>query len=185
MTDAAKSSSFLRPAIAGALALAAVDQAVTAWIVDGLKLPLRPNGRIELPGVVDLTFVQNTGASFGILPNGGQASRVVLSLLALATTALLIHFVRGTSRRGSAAGVALIMAGALGNLCDRLRLGYVVDYIDASALGFPWVFNLADVFVNIGVAVLAIDLMRAGRAPETSRLPAGRDHSNTPGTTSP
>ncbi|MEL7019528.1 MAG: signal peptidase II, partial [Pseudomonadota bacterium] len=59
-----------------------------------------------------------------------------------------------------ATGFALLIGGALGNLIDRVLYGYVVDFIDASALWFPFVFNGADVFINLGVVCLALDFLR-------------------------
>ncbi|MEO0850830.1 MAG: signal peptidase II, partial [Pseudomonadota bacterium] len=57
-------------------------------------------------------------------------------------------------------GFALLIGGALGNLIDRVLYGHVIDFIDASALWFPFVFNVADVCINIGVACVALDFLR-------------------------
>ena len=63
-----------------------------------------------------------------------------------------------------ALGLALILGGALGNLWDRVTLGHVVDFLDFSGLYFPWVFNVADASINIGIALLLFDAWRTGRA---------------------
>ena len=61
------------------------------------------------------------------------------------------------NRPVAVAGVSFIIGGALGNLYDRVSYGYVVDFFDFSGLGFPWVFNVADAAINIGVACLLLD----------------------------
>ena len=57
-----------------------------------------------------------------------------------------------------------VMGGALGNVIDRIRFGYVVDFLDVSGLGFPWVFNIADAAINVGVALLILDTLLSERA---------------------
>ncbi len=144
---------FWRGAI-GAVAVLALDQASKFWIVNIVRLPARAH--IELSRAFDLTYVENKGASFGIL-SGGIASRIILSIVSISVSAVLIAWL-GRLRRPVAVGaVALIVGGALGNLYDRLSYGYVVDFLDFSGLFFPWVFNVADASINVGIGLLLLD----------------------------
>lgn len=153
---AARANPRFAPALAGSLAVVLADQISKNWIVDILELPARPGGRVELSAIFDLTYVQNYGASFGMLA-GGAASRVILSTISIGVVAALTVWLARIERRLTAAGLALIIGGALGNLVDRASLGYVVDFLDFSGLHFPWVFNVADAAINIGVALLLLD----------------------------
>lgn len=150
----ARSNHFFRIGISGAVIIAMLDQASKYWIVEILRLPAR--GKIELSGIFDLTFVQNYGASFGMLA-GGMVSRVFLSVLVSGVAIGLAIWLGRLHRPVAAAGVAFIIGGALGNLYDRIAYGYVVDFLDFSGLYFPWVFNVADTAINIGVALLLFD----------------------------
>lgn len=161
--------------IAGGGAVAFLDQASKFWILEILRLPERASGHIEVSGLFDLTFVRNYGASFGMLA-GSPAARILLTLVALAVAAALIHWLAAARRRLPVVGVALILGGAIGNLVDRIRFGYVVDFLNFSGFPFPhigraaefpyfavtnggfvWVFNVADAAINVGVAVLVLD----------------------------
>ena len=149
-----------------AVVVMAADQASKAYIVHGLDLPGRSVPCAKSPGymcaqipvspIFDLTFVKNYGASFGMLA-GGIASRVFLSLLSTGIAVGLVIWLGRLDRRLAAAGVGFIVGGALGNLYDRVAYGYVVDFLDFSGLAFPWVFNIADAAINIGVAMLLLD----------------------------
>lgn len=142
--------------LAGAAAVAVLDQATKFWIVNIVDLPV--HRRIEISAVFDLTYVQNRGASFGMLA-GGLASRLFLSSISIAIAAVMIVWLGRLKRRYAAAGAALIIGGAIGNLHDRIRYGYVVDFLDFSGLMFPWVFNVADTAINIGFACLILDAL--------------------------
>lgn len=163
----ARSNRLFAPALGAAALVAVIDQASKAWIVNGIKLPERVGGRIELSPIFDLTFVKNFGASFGML-SGGMASRIFLSLLSLSVAAALIYWLAKVDRKLVAAGIAFIVGGAVGNLIDRVSLGYVVDFLDFSGLYFPWVFNVADTAINVGVACLLLDawLTREKKTPD-------------------
>ena len=145
----AESAKGLTPAGRLALGLAAAvlvaDQAVKAWILEGINLP----ARISVPvfGPLRLSMVWNEGVSFGFL----QASHA-LGLAAWAWRA---------DRRLLGVALGLIIGGAIGNAIDRARFGAVVDFIDVSALGFfPWVFNIADSAITIGVILMLMDSFR-------------------------
>jgi signal peptidase II len=151
---AAKSNPLFARGLIGATAIAILDQASKFWIVNIVELPV--HRRIEISPIFDLTYVQNRGASFGMLA-GGLASRVILSAISIAIAAVMIGWLARLKRGWAAAGAALIIGGAIGNLHDRIRYGYVVDFLDFSGLMFPWVFNVADTAINVGFACLILD----------------------------
>lgn len=143
-----------RMGIVGALAVTLLDQLSKYWIVHLVELPIRR--KIELSGIFDLTFVQNYGASFGMLA-GGLGSRILLSVISTSVVIGLAIWLGKIDRKIAAAGIALIIGGAAGNLYDRIAYGYVVDFLDFSGLYFPWVFNVADAAINVGIALLLLD----------------------------
>lgn len=143
-----------RPWIISGLTLAA-DQLTKALIVasfaPGESLPL-------LPPILHLTYVQNTGAAFGLF-KGQQALFVLLSLLVIG----VIIWELAAKRVHAAStlwGSGLVLGGAIGNLIDRLRLGYVIDFIDLRV--WP-VFNVGDSAITIGVALLILSQFRPFR----------------------
>ncbi len=137
--------------LAGAAAIIILDQATKLWIVHGLALP--EIGKIEISGIFDLSYVENRGASFGLL----HGMRWLLSIISIGVAVALTVWLGRLARPIAATGVAFIIGGALGNLYDRIAYGYVVDFLDFSGLHFPWVFNVADSAINIGIAFLLLD----------------------------
>ena len=138
------------PLFLAAAALVAVDQ-----IIKVLTRALIPLGeRITLiPGVVGLTYVQNTGAAFSSFTGGAR----LLSLLSLAMTVLLgVAIAKNWLKHPFAQwSMAVIMAGAFGNFIDRAFLGYVTDMVDTLFMTFA-VYNFADICVVLGVIALAV-----------------------------
>jgi len=152
----AKANAAFRWGIAAAAVIAILDQLSKYWIVRVIELPVRR--KIEISAIFDLTYVENRGASFGMLA-GGIGSRIILSAISIAVATALVIWLARLKRRFAAAGAALIIGGALGNLYDRIAYGYVVDFLDFSGLMFPWVFNIADAAINIGVGCLIVDAL--------------------------
>lgn len=147
-----------------ALLVAAVglDQLAKRWALAALR---EVGSTVVLPGPVDLTLVFNRSSAFGLVPVSGELTRWVLAVLGLVAAAILVRVtVRGSTSRLSAIGLALISAGAVGNALDRIRFGAVIDFFNASKLGFVWVFNVADcsIDVGIGLLLLAMFLTRPG-----------------------
>ena len=132
-----------------ALAVVVLDQAVKAWTV--ATIPLDSSFSLW-PGVFQLTHTQNRGMAFSLLP--GQTL-----LLAAAAIIVALFIVAAQRRIGGRMPVllglslALPLGGAVGNLTDRLRLGYVTDLFDFRLIHFP-VFNVADAAITIGIALL-------------------------------
>ena len=115
-------------------------------------------------GLARLTYVQNRGAAFGILSDADLPYQSLLfsvvSILALGAIAVYAWKLPVTSRLPRAA-LALIMGGAVGNLLDRMRLGYVIDYVDVYWGRHHWpAFNVADSAISVGVALLVLDILK-------------------------
>ena len=146
-------------ALSAALAILALDQLTKHWALTSLGTV---GTTIKLPGPIDLTLVFNRSNAFGLLPDYGEFSRWALTALSLAIVAVLLRLMlRPSTSILNAFGFAFICAGALGNALDRLRLGAVIDLFDASKLRFVWVFNVADVSIDVGVALLLLATLSA------------------------
>jgi signal peptidase II len=149
-----------------ALLVAAVvlglDQLSKQWALAALR---QVGSTIVLPGPVDLTLVFNHSNAFGLVPVSGELTRWGLAALNLAVAAILVRVVvRRPISRVSTVGLAFIIAGAIGNALDRIRFGAVIDFFNASKLGFVWVFNVADSSIDAGIGLLVLSalLTRSG-----------------------
>jgi len=103
------------------------------------------------------TYLQNTGAAFSILADGGGVEKAFLLAVSVLVSVIVVLWIHKTSeyQRQKLYGQFLLLSGAVGNLIDRAQYGYVVDFIDMHVNGFYWpVFNLADSFIFIGVLLL-------------------------------
>lgn len=107
--------------------------------------------------IFSLTSVWNRGFSFGMMQQQSDIGRWMLSGFSLLVAGGLIWWARRVERRITAAAFGFIIAGAIGNVIDRIRFGAVTDFLDFGALHFPWIFNVADAGINIGVALLLIE----------------------------
>lgn len=137
-----------------ALAIAAADQITKLLVVRSIPL----YGTVEfLPGVLSLTHVRNDGAAFSSF-RGMQWLFALIFLLF--TLAVLYEYFRRPLpfTRWERVLIAAIYGGGLGNLIDRVRLGYVVDMLETTFMDFP-VFNVADCFITCGCAVLMVSLL--------------------------
>lgn len=140
-------------AYGAALAVIVLDQLTKLWVLTGLDMRLGQT--IEISPIFDLTYTLNPGISFGIFADGG--GRWILSIFSVAVAVALGWWARNASRRLFAVAIGLIMGGALGNVIDRVRVGAVVDFLDFSGLMFPYIFNVADAAISVGVALLVLD----------------------------
>ncbi len=143
------------------LALVLADQASKLWVAGALALG---EAREVIPGFFRLWHVRNSGAVWGFL-SGHDGNWVPKAITALAVAALLVvlyFFLRaGRGERLELLAYALILGGALGNILDRLRLGYVVDFLDLFVKSWHWpTFNVADSGIAAGVLLLALTLFR-------------------------
>jgi signal peptidase II len=132
-----------------------LDQ-LTKWLArDALWQPER---RIELTGFLNLVPVENRGISFGLLDSEAGYGPWLIAGLALAIACALLIWLARTRRWLPALALGLIVGGALGNIVDRARLGWVIDFVDLHAGGYHWpAFNLADSGITIGVVLLLAD----------------------------
>jgi signal peptidase II len=156
-------------AYAIAAAVIVVDQVSKFWVLNGLMLPLR--GTVQAFGPLHLTMVWNTGFSFGLLRDGAEIGRWALAAFSAIIAVVLIRWALTVERRLLATAVGLVIGGAIGNLIDRVRLAAVVDFIDVSRLlpFFPWIFNVADSGISIGVMLLLLDTVLNERKSATPR----------------
>ena len=118
--------------------------------------------QIDLNPVVDLTSVWNRGVSFGLLQGQADIARWLLTGFSLLVAAGLIWWARKADKRITALAFGLIIGGAVGNVIDRIRFGAVADFIDASGLHFPWIFNVADSAISVGAVVFVLELFFTG-----------------------
>jgi len=136
-----------------------VDQASKAWAVRTLRLG---SDRTIIEGFVDFVYTENRGIAFGQLQEGGAFGRWFFVTLAVAAAvAVLYYFFRTPGSNDRVLGAcALLLAGIAGNLTDRVRLGYVVDFIVLHVRQYHWpTFNVADASICLGALLLAYDLV--------------------------
>lgn len=150
-----------RLGLALALVVLALDQVTKALILDVVRL--QDIGRIELSAIFDLTFVRNYGVSFGLFRAEEPFGRWLLVGVSGAIALGFAWWMRTAERRITVWALGLIVGGALGNLIDRVRFGYVVDFLDFSGLYFPYVFNVADAAINLGAGLMILDFILEGR----------------------
>ena len=149
----------------------ALDQ-VTKWIViDLLRLPQR--GVVDLLPFFDLRWVENHGVSMGFLTASSDTGRWLLVAMTAAIASAVAVWLWREKNRADAIALSLVLGGALGNIVDRSRYGYVADFAD---LHFgEWrpflIFNVADAAITIGVLLLLVRalLTRDGKTPRKEK----------------
>ena len=150
----------MTPNMRGGLTLAAavvlVDQLVK-WLMI-VPLRLREVGNIHLLPVFDFTYVENRGVSFGMLTADTHVGRWALVAMTAAISAGVLWWMRKEERRADVMALGAVLGGAVGNIIDRARLGYVIDYADLHFGAFrPFmVFNIADAAITLGVVTLLV-----------------------------
>jgi signal peptidase II len=141
-----------------------VDQAVKAAVRPRLGLF---DSVAVIPGFFSLTRVHNTGAAFGLL-NAIDIPYKTAVMALVQTTALVglaaYAATLAPGQRLTRVGLSFVIGGAVGNLIDRVSAGYVLDFFDFYWRGWHfWAFNIADASITIGVALMILDLLGAGR----------------------
>ena len=131
---------------------------------------LKPGSVTALPGVLDFTYVENRGAAFGILAD----HRWVFLVLSVAAIAAIFAYIIISKPRSRLLliSLGLIAGGGIGNMIDRVRLGYVVDFIDVTFVKF-YVFNIADSCVCVGCALLILWMILSERADRKAERVGG------------
>ena len=145
-----------------AVAVAAVlaDQVTKHLVVSRLAL----DQSVHVVGPLSIHHVENSGIAFGFFSSATAAVTVVT---AIAVGWMLVYFARSGARHPVLpAALGLLIGGSVSNLADRVRLGYVTDFID---FRYWPAFNLADSFIVIGVGILLVALLVADRAPKPPR----------------
>jgi signal peptidase II len=157
-----------------ALLVLIADQLTKQWVLR--VFPSWPDvqgsfSRDIIPGFFSLTYVNNTGGAFGILPTG----TLFLALAALiAAVAIVVYTFRARPPLPLmlAVALALPLGGSIGNLLDRVRLRHVIDFLDVHIGTHQWpVFNIADSAICIGVALLALYFGRQPAGDESAAAP--------------
>jgi signal peptidase II len=136
-----------------------VDQSSKAWAVRALRFG---DERTIIRRFLDFVYTENRGIAFGQLQESGSFGRWFFVVLAIAAAmAVFYYFIRTARNDDRVLGAcALLLAGILGNLTDRVRLGYVIDFIVLHAGSWHWpTFNVADASITIGALLLTYDLV--------------------------
>lgn len=143
------------PWFALAAALVAVDQ-LTKWAV---LANFAYGERLQLTGFFNLVLAYNKGAAFSMFAEAAGWQTPLLIGFALAASGIVGYLIlRNPDKRLFSLGLALILGGAVGNLIDRLRFGYVVDFLDFHAMGWHWpAFNVADSGITVGAVILILE----------------------------
>ena len=155
--------------LVAALGIYLLDQSSKAWAVRRLRL----QDMVVIRGFLDFTYAENPGIAFGQLQEGGAFGRWFFVVLAgAAALAVLFYFFRTPRNDDRVLGAcALLLAGILGNLTDRVRLGYVIDFILMHAGQYHWpTFNVADASITCGALLLAYEMIFAHRKQQRSGL---------------
>ena len=145
--------------------LVAATLALDRWTKTLIQKHFGLNESISvIDGFFNITYVRNTGVAFGIFdPMSLPAKSVLLSLFTVfAAVGVITYSLRSPVRnRLLQIALALVLGGALGNLYDRVAYGYVVDFLELYARAYHWPsFNVADSAISIGVALLALEILR-------------------------
>lgn len=152
-----------------ALLVVIVDQATKAAIVKWIPYL----GSVELNSFINLTHQRNYGAAWSFLADAGGWQRWFFVVLATAVSAFIAVWmwrIRDGRYLVLALGLSLVLGGAIGNLIDRIRLGYVVDFIQVWFGSWPFPsFNVADSAITVGAALLIIDSLFISGREEAGR----------------
>jgi signal peptidase II len=140
---------------------------VTKWIVLG-PLDLRNVLQIEILPIFNLTYTENHGISLGLFQASSDAMRWVLVIGTSLVAAGVAYWIAREERRWDQVALGMVLGGALGNILDRVRHGYVVDFADLHFGEFRpfFIFNVADAAISIGVAILLLRSFLVKEAPK-------------------
>lgn len=152
--------------LAGAIVavMTALDQITKHAVATRFALHWR---RTVIPGFFDLVHVHNTGAAFGMGRNFSAGFFIAVTIAAIGLVGWMVWRL-GARERAALWGLSLILSGAVGNLIDRLRFGYVVDFVEWYVGQYRWpAFNVADAAITVGAVIYALGALRR-RKPDGS-----------------
>lgn len=140
------------------------DQATKVYI--DASMPLHDSIAV-IPGFFSITHVRNPGAAFGFLAGASPLFRNIFFVgVTVAAILLILHYLRTSKAQDRllAFSLSLILAGAVGNLIDRIRFGEVIDFLDVYVGSHHWpAFNVADSAISVGAVILFIELLRSDK----------------------
>ena len=148
-------------AIAGGVFM--IDQTTKAWATRVLRFE---GDRSVIGGFLNFAYAKNTGVAFSMLDEGGDAGRWGLSVVAIIAATLVLYFFWRTPRTDDRilGALVLLLGGIAGNVTDRMRLGFVVDFVDVQFGSWHYpTFNVADAAICLGAVLLILDLFFSKR----------------------
>ncbi|MDN4503882.1 signal peptidase II [Alteromonadaceae bacterium BrNp21-10] len=137
----------------------ALDQITKQWVLGSMEL----YESIKVIPMFNITYVHNYGAAFSFLSSEGGWQRWFFTLIALVVSGLILYWLRQCKQQQKLLPIAfaLILSGALGNVCDRMVYGFVIDFLDVYYQQWHWpTFNIADSAIFIGAAILIWDAIK-------------------------
>jgi signal peptidase II len=155
-------------AIAGGVFM--IDQTTKAWAVRSLRFG---EDFPVISGFLNLALAQNTGVAFSMLDDHGDTGRWGLSIVGIIAATLVVYFFWRTPRSDDRimGALALLLAGIAGNVVDRIRLGFVVDFIDVQFGSWHYpTFNVADMSIVLGASLLIIDMFLFKRSQKAEEV---------------
>ncbi len=135
-----------------------IDQTTKAWAIRRLRFG---NDMEIVPGFLNFAYAQNTGVAFSMLDDYGDTGRWGLSAVAFIAATLVLYFFWKTPRSDDRilGALCLLLAGIVGNVVDRARLGFVVDFVDVQVGSWHYpTFNIADMAICTGAGLLILDM---------------------------
>ena len=154
-------------AIAGGVFM--IDQVTKAWATRVLRFG---GDRPVIDGFLNFAYAQNTGVAFSMLDDNGDTGRWGLSAVAFVAAALVLYFFWRTPRTDDRilGALVLLLAGIVGNVVDRMRLGFVVDFIDVQFGNWHYpTFNIADAAICFGAGLLILDIVLSKKKQAETR----------------
>ena len=148
-------------------AIVFILEQITKWIVLG-PLDLRNTRIVEVLPIFRLNYTENPGISLGLFPASSDAMRWVLVGVTAAIAIGVAYWISRENKRWDQIALGMVLGGALGNILDRVRHGYVVDFADLHFGEFRpfFIFNVADAAISIGVAILLLRAFLAKERPK-------------------
>jgi signal peptidase II len=149
--------------LAIAAAVVMIDQTTKAWAIRRLRFD---GDWSVIPNFLSLSYAQNSGVAFSMFDEQGDPGRWGLSVVAVVAGILVLYFFWRTPRSDDRilGSLALLLAGIAGNVTDRLRLGFVIDFIDVQFGSWHYpTFNVADAAICVGAGLLILDVFLSKR----------------------